>query len=155
MSGNDFDIEVVQGILDDILSGDRRRIGSGSCAVVALRDKQMLTWLSQHIDDVRQRTEGVELGGVHPNSAHLRTAILKLQIVRDEKECLCQLYPGYLMFEPEKLEAAGDVDIEDPGTLHGISNREYRCRCKQCGKRYLVEEGEYHYMWWQWRPMPD
>src|SRR5579872_2466428 len=97
-------MEEAQQTLDDLLSGERHRIWLGSGAVKKMRDRDMLLWLSNHIDEIRARTESVELGGVHPNSEHLKLALLKLRLIRDNRECLCQLYPTYMLFDPRVLE---------------------------------------------------
>ncbi|MEV0646394.1 hypothetical protein AB0I28_14135 [Phytomonospora sp. NPDC050363] len=46
-----------------------------------------------------------------------------------------------------------DVRIveEIPVYYNGRPDRPKRlCECADCGKRFEVEEGEYHYTWWKW-----
>lgn len=136
-------------LLEDLTSGDPTRVWSGTCAVVTLRDADALDALSDHLGDIKRATTGVDLGGaLYPNSERLDFAVRKLEYHRDRAGCLCRLYPEYLMYDPRKEEAAGNVQIE--AMSHADWAGEYTCRCTVCGTRYAVEEREYHYTWWGW-----
>ena len=75
----------------------------------------------------------------------------KLKYHRDRVGCLCRLYPEYLMYDPQKEAAAGNVRIEDTIYQDGKWVDAYLCVCTACGTRYRVEEREYHYTWWGWK----
>ncbi len=143
-------------LLEDFLSRDAQRIWSASCGVAKLRDVAQLDELSANLPAIRRATKGVELGGaLFLNSQHLKFALEKLKFWTQKSGCLCQLYPRYLMFNPQKEQDAGNVQI-----LQTESNQEqwatnYRCQCAVCGAQYSVQEGEYHYTWWQWRPLKN
>ena len=100
-------------LLEDLTSKDPTRIWSASSAVVHLRDPQELDRLAHGIAEIRRTTKGVALGGaLFPNAERLRFVLRKLKYHRDRVGCLCQLYPEYLMYDPHKEAAAGNIRIE-------------------------------------------
>jgi hypothetical protein len=137
-------------LLEDLTSGDAHRIWAGSCAVAKLRDRQELDLLSAHLPEIEKKTQNIDLGGaLFPNREHLRFALRKLHYYRSKAGCLCRLYPGHLMFDPAKEEAAGNVRIVE--TIDADQyNPSYVCQCAFCDTLFQVEEGEYHYTWWKW-----
>ena len=138
-------------LLDDIVSRDPARIWSSACAIRTLRDKQALSTLASHLDMIRERTQGVSLGGaLRPNSSHLQFALKKLEFVKSSSECLCALYPQDEMYDPAKEEAQGHVRILETVRLAGGWVDHHQCACSLCGANYRVEEREYHYTWWAW-----
>ncbi|OLV17447.1 hypothetical protein [Deinococcus marmoris] len=137
-------------LLEDLLSRDSQRIWASACAVIRLHDNPALDGLAAHLPHIEQETADVDLGGaLFPNAEHLQQALRVLRL-RREGGCPCRLYPGHLMYDPERETKAGRVQIlstdESPDR-----NVNYRCRCNTCGAEYNVEQGEYHYTWWQWR----
>jgi hypothetical protein len=140
-------------LLDDITSRDPVRIWSGSCAIRTLRDKRELGILATHLDMIRERTQGVPLGGaLRPNSSHLQFALRKLEFVKSSSQCLCVLYLEDEMYDPGKEEAQGNVCILQTVRLDGGWVDHYHCQCSECGANYRVEERESHYTWWTWTP---
>ena len=143
-------------LLQDFLSRDAQRIWAASCAVIRERDAAQLDELSAHLPVIRRATYGVELGGaLFPNAQHLKFALEKLEFWKEKRGCLCQLYPRYLLFDPKREAQAGNVRI-----LAEVVDREqwsshFSCQCAICGADYSVEEAEYHYTWWQWRPVKN
>jgi hypothetical protein len=145
-------------LLDDLISRDPQRIWSASCAVHRLRAPEPLAILVQNLDLIRTRTAGINLGGaLRANASHLAFALRKLEFVRDERGCLCALYPLYDLYNPANEAAAGNIRIT--GTTH-VANTDgtvsayvdfYACDCALCPARFRVEEREYHYTWWAWR----
>jgi hypothetical protein len=138
-------------LLEDLTSGDAHRIWASSCAVAKTRDAQVLEMLAAHLAEIKRATKDAELGGMlFPNKEHLKFAIQKIEYFAAKKGCLCRLYPKYLMFNPNTEAAQGNVRILE--TLDNIDrNRGYQCQCTLCDTRFNVEEGEYHYTWWQWK----
>ncbi len=139
-------------IFDDLVSKDTTRIWSGACAVRRLRDRGELAMLAEHIDEIKNATQGIALGGaLRPNSSHLAFAIMKLEQVRGTQECLCSLYALDDQYNPSTEETDGNVQILETTLIEDKWADFYTCRCTQCDARYRVEEREYHYTWWAWK----
>jgi hypothetical protein len=143
-------------VLDDILSKDPHRIWSASGAIRHLRDRHELAVLVAHLDDIKQKTQGVPLGGaLRPNSSHLDFAIRKLEFLKHSSGCMCELYPMDDLYNPGDEAKAGHVVIEATVLDDAKWVDYYVCRCAFCDRRYRVEEREYHYWWWKWSLMLD
>ncbi len=141
-------------LLEDLTSGDSMRIWSSACAIIKLRNAQTLDCLTAHLGEIEDKTKHVALGGaLFPNSVHLRFALRKLAYHRDHPDCLCRLYPEYLLYNPQQEAAAGNVRIDDVTYLDGNWVDAYTCTCLVCGARYRVEERESHYTWWGWKKL--
>jgi hypothetical protein len=111
--------------------------------------------LASNLEEIRRKTENLQLGGlVFSNAEHLRMALRKLEFHRARSGCLCALYPEYIFYNPQQEEAAGNVVIEQITYSEGNWIDAYFCACTVCGQQYRVEEGEYHYTWWGWKPEP-
>lgn len=138
--------------LEDLLSRDTQRVWAASSEVAQTRDAQELTLLADHLEQIQAATDGLDLGGArYPNNERLKFALGKLEFWRSKRGCLCQLYPDYLFYNPEKEQTAGNVRIleQTDDAVNWKSN--YHCECTICGHKYRVESGEYHYTWWQWK----
>ena len=137
-------------LLDKLTSGDAHQIWESSCAVATLRDPLVLDHLCAHLQGIEKATRGIELGGMlFPNREHLNFALRKLRYYKANAGCLCHLYPERLMFSPAEEEDAGNIRILE--TVRSSDyNAAYRCQCVLCNAQFRVEEGEYHYTWWQW-----
>jgi hypothetical protein len=139
-------------ILDDITSTDPHKIWSSSCAIRELRDVEELKYLVSHLEEIKQKTKEVFLGGaLRSNSTHLNFAIRKLEFVKTSKECLCRLYPLDDLYDPNREHKAGHIRITGVIRIEGKWVDYYECECTLCGQRFRVEEREYHYTWWAWR----
>ncbi|MBZ9750783.1 hypothetical protein K7W42_07900 [Deinococcus sp. HMF7604] len=138
-------------LLADLTSRDPQRVWAASHAVIRLPVAARLP-LVPHLAAIRQATDGLDLGGAfYSNNDHLRQALRTLEAARDGR-CSCTLYPGYLFYNPNKEQASGAVNILS--TSPPDWNMTYRCGCRVCGTEYTVEQGEYHYTWWDWTPIP-
>ena len=143
-------------VLDDILSKDPQRIWLASGAIRHLRDGDELAVLVAHMDDIKQATQGVPLGGaLRPNSSHLDFAIRKLEFLKHSSECMCALYPMDDLYNPANEAKEGYVEIKATVLDDAKWVDYYVCRCTLCDKHYRVEEREYHYWWWKWSLMPQ
>lgn len=139
-------------IFEDLTSKDSTRIWSGACAIRKLRDKQELSDLAERIEEIREATNDVPLGGaLRPNSSHLDFAIKKLEHVRFSPECLCSLYMMDDLFDPNSEAKDGNVQIIGTTLIDEKWVDFYTCRCTSCDARFRVEEREYHYSWWAWK----
>lgn len=136
-------------LLEDILSRDPHRVWLSSCAIIKLRDTAILDELVTYLEEIRSATEGVNLGGmVYPNASHLAFALAKLEFIRDDRGCLCQLYPRYEFYDPKLEEATGNIihlTVDESGP------DDFTCTCANCGQGFHVQERDYHYTWWGWK----
>ena len=140
-------------LLDDLVSGDAGRIHSAVWAIIRARDPVVLDPLASALAEIRSATADVDLGGiVFPNRASLAFALRKLEHHRDRAGCLCALYPGLLLIDPEREAEAGHVRILGVTKIQDRWIDSYSCECTACGARFEVKEGESHYTWWQWTP---
>jgi hypothetical protein len=136
----------------DITSKDPQRIWSSSCAIRTLRDPEQLQYLASRLEEINASVKGVELGGAsRPNSTHLAFALQKLELVISSKECLCSLYALDDLFDPNNEKGSGNVAVTGVVHIDGNWVDYYECQCAVCGKRFNVEEREYHYTWWAWK----
>jgi hypothetical protein len=139
-------------LLVEITSGDPHKIWASSNAIVRLRDAETLDLLAEHLPEIKAKTAGIELGGaLFPNSEHLKTALHKLDFWKKKKGCLCRLYPGYLLYDPQREEKSGNVRIIETHYLEGGWVENYVAECTVCGTRFEIEERESHYTWWSWK----
>ena len=139
-------------LLEDITSGDPHRIWSSSGAIRLLRDMDELKDLAGHIEEIKQKTEGVPLGGIlRSNSTHLAFALRKLEFVKSSSECLCRLYLMDDLYDPNREQEAGNIRITGEVRIENKWVDYYECECVLCGQSLRAEEREYHYTWWAWR----
>ncbi len=64
--------------------------------------------------------------------------------------CLCADYLNRLTYDPERESARGHVRIVEVRQEQPTHRPQRICACTDCGRRFDVEEGEYHATWWQW-----
>lgn len=137
-------------LLDDFLSQDPGRILQATWETIGSRDSAVLDPLVAALPRIRYAADHVELGGVvrsnHSNFAH---AVAKLENYR-ARTCWCANYPGLLAYNPEKQAGAGHITIlstSEPGW-----SMTYVCQCTVCGQVFDVEQGDHHFLWWEWVP---
>lgn len=147
---------MAEDLLADFRSQDDRRVLHAVWEVFKTRDPEVLTPLAGMLPAIRSSTADLDLGGaLLSNAANLEHALERLRLF-DNRECLCGAYPGHVLYEPAKQEAYGHVRIveEIPLFFNGRPERPQRvCECCDCGQRFSVDEGEYHYTWWKWTPI--
>ncbi|WP_420112155.1 hypothetical protein [Pseudactinotalea sp.] len=140
-------------LTEAFLSGENRRVLHAVWAVIASRDPELLAPLVTALPAIEKATADLDLGGaLLSNRNNLDHALDRIRLFAD-KRCLCQAYPDHVRYEPAKEEARGHVRIleEIPTFFNGRPDRPERiCECTDCGRRFSVEEGEYHYTWWKW-----
>lgn len=144
-----FYVKQLPGVVDDLLSRDAVRIWQAAWHVIRSRDAQLLDALRDALPEIRGATADVELGGgIRPNREALEHAFGKIEGFR-AWACWCDDYPRLLQHDPSREESLGHVVIlhRDVSGWPG----EYRCECRVCGRRFDVEEGEHHALWWRWR----
>ena len=109
----------------------------------------MLLELAGRLPEIEQATREVELGGMfRSNRATLELAFRKLRLYGEGNGgCPCSVYSWIDAFDPTREAAAGHVVVQ----MITPTNRPcYACKCTRCGARYNVQEGEGHYVWWEW-----
>lgn len=141
------------GLLQDITSRDPERVWLSSCAIRTLRDADEIAVLVHNLDEIKQKTKRLNLGGsLRPNASHLDFAIRKLEFLKSSSDCPCALYLMDDLYDPAKEEKEGNIQIT--GTIMadwGVDH--YECICKLCGVRFRVDERQYHYTWWAWQKL--
>ncbi|GGR11542.1 hypothetical protein [Deinococcus ruber] len=140
-------------LLADLLSQAPDRVLTSASAVNHTRDAALLTRLAAALPQIRRQTQDLDLGGLlFPNSQHVQQAI---RVIENHQSggCFCQVYPGYVFYNPEAEAQAGHVRITRQDAPDW--NMTYDCVCTVCGRTYAVQQGEYHYTWWEWRAVKD
>lgn len=142
-------------VVQDLLSADPSRVLSATWTVIGTRDPELLAPLVTALPAIRTATAGLDLGGaLIQNATHVRHALERLALVADGV-CLCTAYPDHVLYDVAREEQRGHVRVV--GTVP--NQRQWEpdriCACTACGRRYQVEQGEYHYPWWQWRPLGE
>ncbi|MCG8922625.1 hypothetical protein [Lentzea sp. CC55] len=66
------------------------------------------------------------------------------------RRCLCTAYRSHQFYDVEKEEARRHIRVVGtvPNDRQWVPDRV--CECLGCGKRFQVEQGEYHHPWWKW-----
>ena len=145
------DIEAPPSLVDDFLSGESSRVLHALWAVVASRDPDVLGPVATALPTVEDATADADLGGaLMSNNRNLEHAFDRIRLFA-RGACLCAAYPAHsAAYDPAKEKRRGHVRIV--GTVP--NERQWEpdriCECTDCGKRFQVEQGEYHYTWWKW-----
>ncbi|PPF53922.1 hypothetical protein C5B94_09150 [Clavibacter michiganensis] len=136
--------------LGDLLSADPHRIWPASWGVIATRDTALLESLRGALPAIVEATDGVELGGmIRPDRDALAHALAKVRRHRSRR-CWCDDYPRLLAYDPSREEERGHVRVLGRDASGWPAT--YECECTVCGRRFHVEEGEHHALWWRWSP---
>lgn len=140
-------------LLEDFVSGDTSRVLHATWEVIGSRDRKLLDPLLPHLRQIHRATENLSLGGMlRSNSANLDHALEKLENLQ-RGTCWCENYAGFDRYEPDRERAAGYIQIlstSEPGW-----SMTYACECTNCGRKFDVEQGDYHVMWWKWVPRSE
>jgi hypothetical protein len=137
-------------LVADFLSGDKDRILPALWAVFKTRDPEVLAPLARALPAIEKATADAELGGMlASNDSHLEHALARIELF-GKGVCLCAAYLSHQFYDPGKEEHRGHVRIVEtiPDARQWVPDRV--CECRDCGKRFQVEQGEYHYTWWKW-----
>lgn len=137
-------------LVADFLSGDKDRILSAVWAVHKTRDPEILTPLARALPAIEKATADAELGGLlASNKSNLDHAIDRIRLF-DKGICLCTAYLTHQFYDPAKEEQRRHILIVGTVPNDGQWVPDRICECRDCGKRFQVEQGEYHYTWWKW-----
>lgn len=134
-------------LLRALLSGESDAVFSAACRICTLRGPSTLDALSDRVDQIEYATRrGLPGGTFYPKQRHLDFAVRKLRFWHDKAACLCQLYPSYEYFDPDREVADGHTVILD----FIAQERRRRVRCTHCGELWDVFDEDYHFWWWKW-----
>ncbi|MCX2946821.1 hypothetical protein [Lentzea sp. NEAU-D7] len=137
-------------LVADFLSGDENRVLSAVWAVFETRDPEVLAPLARALPAVEKATADVELGGaLVPNRSNLDHALARIRL-HDRGVCLCAAYLSHQFYDPAKEEHRRHVRVVATVANDRQWVPDRVCECRDCGKRFQVEQGEYHYTWWKW-----
>ncbi|SEE00558.1 hypothetical protein [Ruania alba] len=142
-------------LLADLLSRERARVLHAVWEIVATRDPAVLEPLATSLSAIDRAASRLDLGGaLHANASSLEHALQRLRLFRDGT-CLCVAYTLRLPFyDPAKEAGRGHIRIEgEVPRKDWVPDR--ICACTACGRRFEVEQGEYHYTWWKWVPLSE
>lgn len=142
-------------IVEDLLSQDSGRVMHAVWEVFASRDPEVLRPLHKALVAIDRATDELELGGaLASNGGHLDHALERIRLFGGGT-CLCAAYPSHQFYDPEKEAHRQHVRVVGtvPNDRQWVSDR--ICECRDCGRRFQVEQGEYHYTWWKWTEVPQ
>ncbi|TDE95057.1 hypothetical protein EXU48_09840 [Occultella glacieicola] len=141
-------------LVEDFLSGEQSRILHAVWAVVETRDPEILAPLALALPALEKATAKVDLGGMLiSNNANLDHAFHRIDLFRTGA-CLCAAYPSHQRYDVENEERQGHIRVVDTVPNERQWEPDRICECRDCGKRFQVEQGEYHYTWWKWTVAP-
>ena len=88
-----------------------------------------------------------------PNSVNLAHALDRVALF-GSGACLCGAYLSHMGYDPAREEQRQHVRVLGtvPSERQPVPDRV--CECRDCGRRFQVEEGESHYTWWKWTALP-
>lgn len=144
-------------ILADVLSKDEHRVWSGACNIISLgQDPERIAPFIPHLDEIRESTTGVPLGGaVAPNKRFVDLTLKIIEFHKRGTDCPCRLYPlsgEDSIYNPKEQAEQGNVSIIE--TLHGgnsnFAEYSYIAECSRCKRRYKITEKLYHFVCWKW-----
>lgn len=140
-------------LVEDFLSGENSRVLHAAWAIIETRDAEDLTAVATALPTIERATGDLDLGGaLLSNQLHLDHALARVRLFTEHR-CLCAAYPDHPLYEPKKERDRGHIRVL--GEVPGRYDRPHKiCECTVCGQRFEVEEGEYHYTWWKWTPVP-
>jgi hypothetical protein len=137
-------------LVADFLSGDKDRVLSALWAVFATRDPEILAPLARALPAIEKATADTELGGMlASNNSNLDHVLDRISLF-GKGACLCAAYFSHQFYDPEKEAHRRHVRIVETVPNDGQWVPDRICECRDCGRRFQVEQGEYHYTWWKW-----
>jgi hypothetical protein len=137
-------------LVADFLSGDKDRILPALWTVFRTRDPEVLAPLARALPAVRKATADADLGGMLvSNQSNLDHVLDRIELF-GKGACLCAAYLSHQFYDPAKEEHRRHVRIVETVPNDGQWVPDRICECRDCGTRFQVEQGEYHYTWWKW-----
>lgn len=142
-------------LVTDFLSGDPSRIMHAVWEVFATRRPEILSPVASALPAIATATADVELGGaLASNHDHLQHVLHRVELFQ-QGGCLCAAYPSHPFYDVAKEERRRHVWIRESLATEQQRAPDLICECRNCGRRYRVEQGEYHYPWWKWTALSE
>lgn len=140
-------------IVNKIASRDSHQIWEAACEIIALgQDREAIKPLLGLINQIDNLTNGIDLGGAFtPNSRFITGAKKTLNFHKDSDECTCNLYGILEQMNPNKEVEKGYLKIHNITRIEDKWVEYYEASCTRCNQQFKIEEGESHYMWWEWK----
>lgn len=143
-------------LLSDLTSRDVQRIRHATWEIIKRRhDRSFIASFVEHIENIRNATEGLEMGGmIAPNRRFVDCCLKVLEFHRDEIGCTCILNRELECFDPTDEEKQGNIAITNTVYCDNSNYVDYyMVECKNCSRKFKVTEGDYHYRYWNWQPL--
>ncbi len=138
--------------LDDFLSRDRDRIVARVQEMLSGYDRDILTYLVPHLNEIETATRNLDLGGgIVTWQRHLGKVLDMVRLTRDGI-CLCNRLPDDSLASVYAEERKNLIEV-----IRSVDHREeysttYVCRCRRCGQDYVAEEQHgWHVPTYTWR----
>lgn len=141
-------MDTVDEILNDLKSGESRRVLSAIHEVLQSREPALFDELIPIREELERETEEIDFGGaLHSNQNFVDAAFERIDAYR-RGECWCLGYQSTQFGDPRKEQARGHVRID--GTSTPGWDMTYECTCLVCDRAWHVEQGTHHFTWWNW-----
>lgn len=141
-----------------------RSLGSGDYGVLRTAAATIaLTREAALLDDLAAQLPYVEVARARYNTApkwireryELDFVLRKLRHWRDQSGCLCQLYPYWMYYRPDREVASGHLRPLATGSAEGGWGDTLDGACTACGREWRCTDREYHAPWWEWTARPQ
>lgn len=139
-------------VLDDLLSQDSERIDRARWTLLRTRDAAVIGPVADRLDEVEAAL------GERPDPRlddHGRDHVLDRIRRWRAGRCLCGAYPHSDRYDVERELAAGHITVSSSTPGKDWQGPWWVVACTDCGRRFEVEQGQYHWTWWRWMPAPD
>jgi len=147
----DNSVKSTNELLDEILSGDPKKVWYSSCAIMKLsQDDERIKEFVPYLNEIKLKTANLELGGaLVPNKRFVKKVIKTLEHYRYGQGCSC-----CLLSEDDDPHDYNTIEIREEVNYEGRTWIDYYVvECKKCKQKYKVSERLYHYTWWDWQSM--
>ena len=138
-------------LTEGLMSLETDRISQVCSRIMASRNRKRIAGLGVYLSLLIAEAEELNFGmSLLVNKKRLEDALEKVEFVRNNKGCLCELYKKGNHFNPEKEAQNGVVSIKE--VKQEFFDRHFEVECASCHKHYRVcEEVGYHDPIWEWQ----
>lgn len=141
-------------LLRSLGNGDHGLLRTAAATIALTREAVVL-------DDLAAQLPYVEAARARYNSDpkwireryELDFVLRKLRHWRDRSGCLCQLYPHWMHYQPEREIANGHLLRIATDVAEGGRGDTQDAACTVCGHGWRCIDREHHAPWWEWTPL--